>query len=96
MPAAATCANVGSGIGVVTGADVGDGVALVATVAVAVGGVTEVTLLGEALGEDAAGVHAVRQTSKTRTRALMRTASTWISLSRVRGVSPNAYAHGRS
>jgi len=44
----------------------------VAKVAVGVDAGTEVTRFGDALGEDAAGAHAVRQTSKTRTRALIR------------------------
>jgi hypothetical protein len=43
----------------------------VAKVAVAVAAGTDVTLLGEALGADAAGAHALRQTSKTTTRALI-------------------------
>jgi len=89
FPAAARKATVGSAIGVALDVGTAVGLAVAAGVDVAFAvGVTEVALLGEALGDDAAGVHAVSATSETiRKSVLIRTASHWMSLPRVRGVT---------
>jgi hypothetical protein len=68
LPAAASCAKVGSGIGVAL--EDGDAVGAGLAVAVALEEDGAVEMLGDGLGDDTAGVHAAA--SRTRTRGITR------------------------
>jgi hypothetical protein len=72
LPAAASCAKVGSGIGVAL--EEGDALAAEVAVGVLVGVALDagdaIVVLGDALGDDAAGVHAAA--SRTRTTGITR------------------------